>query len=96
MLSRVTDLALEVRSFPDDNVEISGVKIIKRDTGVSGISMTEVEIKDEHGMKAMGKPVGKYITLEFSDIGSGKKVTRQDLKKFWQGLWKALLLKKSK
>ena len=30
MLSRVTDLALEVReSFPDDNVEISGVKIIK-------------------------------------------------------------------
>ena len=28
MLSRVTDLAVEVReSFPDDNVEISGVQI---------------------------------------------------------------------
>ena len=94
MLSRVTDLALEVReSFPDDNVEISGVKIIKRDTGISGIFMTEVEIKDEHGMKAMGKPVGKYITLEFSDR-EWEKSDETGLEKFWQGLWKTLLLKK--
>ena len=94
MLSRVTDLALEVReSFPDDNVEISGVKIIKRDTGISGIFMTEVEIKDEHGMKAMGKPVGKYITLEFSDR-EWEKSDETGLEKVLAGLWKALLLKK--
>lgn len=68
MLSRVTDLALEVReSFPKDDVEISGVEIEKRDIGVSGITMTVIDIKDKHGEKAMGKPVGKYITLEFSD-----------------------------
>lgn len=68
MLSRVTDLALEVReSFPNDNVEIDGVEIKKEDTGISGITMTIVDIMNEHGSEAMGKPVGKYITLEFSD-----------------------------
>lgn len=68
MLSRVTDLALEVReSFPNDNVEIDGVEIKKEDTGISGITMTIVDIMNQHGSEAMGKPVGKYITLEFSD-----------------------------
>lgn len=68
MLSRVTDLALEVReSFPNDNVEIDGVEIKKEDTGISGITMTIVHIMNQHGSEAMGKPVGKYITLEFSD-----------------------------
>ena len=68
MLSRVTDLALEVReSFPNDNVEIDGVEIKKEDTGISGITMTIVDIMNQHGSEAMGKPVGKYITLEFWD-----------------------------
>ena len=94
MLSRVTDLALEVReSFPDDNVEISGVKIIKRDTGISGISMTEVEIKDEHGMKAMGKPVGKYITLEFSDR-EWEKSDETGLEKVLAGIVESIIVEK--
>ena len=94
MLSRVTDLALEVReSFPDDNVEISGVKIIKRDTGVSGISMTEVEIKDEHGKKAMGKPVGKYITLEFSDR-EWEKSDETGLEKVLAGIVESIIVEK--
>ena len=94
MLSRVTDLALEVReSFPDDNVEISGVKIIKRDTGISGIFMTEVEIKDEHGMKAMGKPVGKYITLEFSDR-EWEKSDETGLEKVLAGIVESIIVEK--
>ena len=68
MLSRVTDLALEAReSFPDDDVEISGVEIKKRECGVAGITVTVVDIKDKNGEKSMGKPRGRYITLEFSD-----------------------------
>ena len=79
MLSRVTDLAVEVReSFPDDNVEISGVQIEKTDTGILGITMTVVDIKDEHGAEAMGKPVGEYITLEFSDSGWRKSDIKKD------------------
>lgn len=74
MLSRVTDLALEVReSFPNDDVEISGVEIEEKDTGISGIKTTVVDIKDENGEKAMKKPVGRYITLEFSDREWSKK-----------------------
>lgn len=94
MLSRVTDLALEVReSFPDDNVEISGVEIKKRDTGISGISMTEVEIKDEHGMKAMGKPIGKYITIEFSDR-EWEKSDETGLEKVLAGVVESIIVEK--
>lgn len=73
MLSRVTDLAVEIKeSFPKDNVEINGVEIRKEDTKNSDIVMTVVDIKDENGSRAMKKPVGKYITLEFSDREWGK------------------------
>ncbi len=68
-------------------MEISGVQIEKTDTGILGITMTVVDIKDEHGAEAMGKPVGEYITLEFSDSG-WRKVMRKALKKFLQVLSK--------
>lgn len=94
MLSRVTDLAVEVReSFPDDNVEISGVEIKKENTGVSGITMTLVDIKDEHGKEAMGKPVGKYITLEFSDR-EWEKDDEAGLEKVLAGIIEKIIMEK--
>lgn len=94
MLSRVTDLALEVKeSFPEDNVEISGVEIIKRETGISGITMTEVKIKDEHGMKVMGKPIGKYITIEFSDR-EWEKSDETGLEKVLAGVVESIIAEK--
>ena len=95
MLSRVTDLAVEVReSFPDDNVEISGVQIEKTDTGILGITMTVVDIKDEHGAEAMGKPVGEYITLEFSDRG-WRKSDEEGFEKVFAGIIEKMILKKT-
>lgn len=95
MLSRVTDLAVEVReSFPDDNVEISGVQIEKTDTGILGITMTVVDIKDEHGAEAMGKPVGEYITLEFSDSG-WRKSDEEGFEKVFAGIIEKMILKKT-
>ena len=32
------------------------------------IKITRVEIVSEHGAKAMGKPMGKYMTLEAEDL----------------------------
>ncbi len=94
MLSRVTDLALEVKeSFPEDNVEISGVEIIKRETGISGITMTEVKIKDEHGMEVMGKPIGKYITIEFSDR-EWEKSDETGLEKVLAGVVESIIAEK--
>ena len=65
MTERKTDLAMEVReSFPRDNVEIKGVILEKKRDEKSGAKVTVVEIKDEKGSRAMGKPQGTYITIE--------------------------------
>lgn len=62
---RRTDLALEVReSFPEDDVEIKGVILTKEEVEDKDIMVTTLEIKDEQGEKAMGKPMGTYITIE--------------------------------
>lgn len=60
-----TDLALEAReSFEDDDVEIKGVVLTEDYKHNKEIKVTTVVIKDEQGAKAMGKPMGTYITLE--------------------------------
>jgi spore protease len=56
-----TDLALEARELYRDK-EIPGVSI--KEEGEEGIKVTRVKILDERGEKAMGKPVGDYITIE--------------------------------
>ena len=55
--------------------------------------MTEVEIKDEHGMKAMGKPVGKYITLEFSDR-EWEKSDETGIEKVLAGIVESIIVEK--
>ncbi len=59
-----TDLALESKEMYDENnnVEISGVVVDKANKG--SVDITRIEITDEHGSQALGKPKGNYITLE--------------------------------
>lgn len=60
-----TDLALEERErFESDNVEISGVILEEEYDAKREIRITRVRIETENGAKAMGKPVGVYLTLE--------------------------------
>ncbi len=60
-----TDLALEAReSFGEDNVEIRGVSIEEDYDKERDIRVTRVRVETENGAKAMGKPVGEYLTLE--------------------------------
>ena len=64
-----TDLALEAKeSFEEDNVEIRGVRIHETEDEENEIRTTRVVIETENGAKAMGKPVGNYITMELSLI----------------------------
>lgn len=64
-----TDLALEVReSFEQDNVEIKGVVLTEEFENDNKIRISTVEIKDEEGAKAMGKPIGTYITIEAPEL----------------------------
>jgi len=57
-----TDLALEMHESQEG--EISGVEITTEDDDELGITVTWVEITDENGAEAMGKPIGNYVTME--------------------------------
>lgn len=64
-----TDLALEAHErFPGDGGEISGVRLRTYDLSDAEIKVTEVEIRNEEGAEAMGKPMGMYITLEAKNL----------------------------
>lgn len=60
-----TDLALEEKErFESDHVEVSGVVLEEEYDAEAEIRITRVRIETEKGAKAMGKPVGTYVTLE--------------------------------
>lgn len=60
-----TDLAVEAKeSFEEDNVEIKGVIIDENYKEEQDIKITRVVIENQNGAKAMGKPIGTYVTLE--------------------------------
>lgn len=61
-----TDLASEAHRLWQDSEEagnkLSG--IVSSQDRLNGLSVTSVEILDETGAKALGKPIGHYFTLE--------------------------------
>ena len=60
-----TDLALEEQErFQEERVEIRGVEVHEWEQEQEGIRISQVVVKTEEGAAAMGKPVGRYLTLE--------------------------------
>ncbi len=61
-----TDLALEAA----ENLQAGGPAagklsgVVTRTERRQGVSVTEVRILDETGARALGKPVGRYVTME--------------------------------
>lgn len=67
-MEKRTDLALEVReSFPKDHVEISGVALEEKNYFGDRIRVTTVEIRNRQGENQMKKPMGRYVTIEFTE-----------------------------
>ena len=68
MFSKRTDLALEAqelwRESAGESGKLSGVKSAKR--RLEGYPVTEVEILDQRGEEALGKPVGRYLTIDLT------------------------------
>lgn len=64
MLSIRTDLALEEREATPDLP--AGVKEEKSEDDY--VSTTIITVENEEGAKALGKPVGRYITLTFPSV----------------------------
>ena len=68
MVEKRTDLAIEAReSFPEDNVEIKGVILDEKIIHDGCIRISTVNITNENGAELMKKPVGNYVTIEFTD-----------------------------
>ncbi|MDR1540883.1 MAG: GPR endopeptidase [Clostridiales bacterium] len=64
-----TDLALEAREILDDESEeqikeYDGIEIFEENFYNRQIKVTWVEVFNENGAKALGKPLGNYITIE--------------------------------
>lgn len=60
-----TDLALEAReTIREDAEELRGVSVEETYKEEIDVRVTKVMIKTKNGAKAMGKPIGTYITLE--------------------------------
>lgn len=60
-----TDLALEAReSIDGKESEIRGVRVEEKYDEKSDVHITKVMIETKNGAKAMGKPMGTYVTLE--------------------------------
>ena len=59
-----TDLAIELKA--EKNGQEEG--IIKREKTEENVTVTEIEITTEKGEKTLGKPKGKYITVQFDEL----------------------------
>lgn len=74
MLTKRTDLALEARELwqesAGETTKLPGVKA--RHTKREGYGLDRVEILDDQGAQALGKPVGTYVTLDLSSYWDRK------------------------
>lgn len=66
MLVRRTDLALEAQALSRDAAARSGV--ISRETQREGFPVTTVEVTTQAAAQAIGKPRGRYVTLELDPL----------------------------
>lgn len=65
-----TDLAMEAYTLwkkdAGETTELPGV--MAREEDADGVHITRVEILDDRGARALGKPVGRYVTLELTAL----------------------------
>ncbi|MDD4584176.1 MAG: GPR endopeptidase [Eubacteriales bacterium] len=72
-----TDLAIESKELLEEEkkrkkTEIPGVEVDEDQYG-EGIKVTRIKVTDEYGSKAMGKPIGTYVTIEVKDLVDGEE-----------------------
>ena len=74
MFQKRTDLALEARELWQESAErtsrLSGVKAVK--TRQEGYPVTRVDILDQRGEEALGKPAGSYLTIDLTSFWQRK------------------------
>ena len=83
-----TDLALEEKErFESEHVEVQGVILEEEYDQEREIRITKVKIETEKGARAMGKPVGTYITMHRIWPSQTRNITGK-FQKNWQNISK--------
>lgn len=81
-----TDLAMEQKErFESDHVEVSGVVLEEEYDEEKEIKITTVRIETENGAKAMGKPVGTYLTLEAPNMAAADEGYHREISEILAG-----------
>ena len=74
--ARRTDLAVEAREMASgESAALPGVSVLE--TRRYGCAVTRVEVLDDRGAAALGKPIGSYRTVELSPTAEGEDYERQ-------------------
>lgn len=96
-----TDLALEAKeNFEEEGESVRGVRVEEEVDEECEIHTTVVYIDTENGARAMGKPVGTYITLETPNLSIPdedyhreiSKVLARNLRRLIEGKGKSVLI----
>jgi spore protease len=74
-----TDLAYETRESFNDDVEIKGVSLKKKN--IENSLITIIEIFSPEGAEAMHKPIGTYVTIENDSCLEASESDRDELSK---------------
>lgn len=73
-----TDLAVELREdFPEDDERLKGVTVKEEYHRHHRVRISTVRITDASGARAMGRPVGTYITVEAKGLQEGEERLRR-------------------
>lgn len=75
-----TDLALELKDDIKHNYP-EGIKVYTHKEANGKIIVTRIEVENTEGEKALGKPVGTYITLESRELGESDESIHEPLMK---------------
>jgi len=65
-----TDLALEAREIAEGAGKIDGVE--SEESKFNNVTVTKVRVINDNGSKALGKPVGTYITIEAQGLDNAE------------------------
>lgn len=85
-----TDLALEEREKVQES-EIPGIRVREWEKEKAGIRVTEVAVCDERGEKALGKPVGMYLTVEAASLAKKDDDYHREVSEELAGLLRGML-----
>lgn len=76
-----TDLALELRDDIEHNEDIKGVNVYAKSYEDEKIYETVIEVTDEEGSECLGKPIGRYVTLESKELRKGDEEIHEPMVK---------------